>query len=105
MHLPPMRPSFGTSLPQIVTHICQKAIFKHALGEEVTMGRYDFRRTLAPFIPSQVSRHSCGQLFQAERLGYVIITASLQAVYFVLFRNPGCQKQNGADDILTDRFT
>ena len=37
MHLPPMRPSFGTSLPQIVTHICQKAIFKHALGEEVTV--------------------------------------------------------------------
>ena len=37
MPLPPMRPSFGTNLPQIVTHICQKAIFKHALGEEVTM--------------------------------------------------------------------
>ena len=27
-----MRPSFGTNLPQIVTHIWQKAIFKHALG-------------------------------------------------------------------------
>ena len=26
-----MRPSFGTKLPQIVTHICQKAIFTHAL--------------------------------------------------------------------------
>jgi len=28
-----MRPSFGTNLPQIVTHICQKAIFKHALAK------------------------------------------------------------------------
>ena len=26
-----MRPSFGTNLPQTVTYICQKAIFKHAL--------------------------------------------------------------------------
>ena len=26
-----MRPSFGSNLPQIVTRICQKAIFKHAL--------------------------------------------------------------------------
>ena len=28
-----MRPSFGPNLPQTVTHICQKAIFKHALEE------------------------------------------------------------------------
>ena len=27
-----MRASFGSNLPQIVTHICQKAIFKHALA-------------------------------------------------------------------------
>ena len=27
-----MRPSFGPNLPQTVTHICQKAIFRHALG-------------------------------------------------------------------------
>ena len=36
-----MRPSFGSNLPQIVTHICQKAIFKHALGidkKEVSLG-------------------------------------------------------------------
>ena len=26
-----MRPSFGPNLPQTVTHICQKAIFRHAL--------------------------------------------------------------------------
>ena len=26
-----MRPSFGTNLPQSVTHIWQKAFFKHAL--------------------------------------------------------------------------
>jgi hypothetical protein len=30
-----MRPSFGSNLPQIVTHICQKAIFKHALEEVI----------------------------------------------------------------------
>ncbi len=28
---PAMRPSFDANLLQIVTHICQKAIFKHAL--------------------------------------------------------------------------
>ncbi len=35
MHLPPTPPSFGTNLPQIVTHICQKAIFKHALEDYI----------------------------------------------------------------------
>ena len=31
MPLTPMPPSFGTNLPQTVTHIWQKAFFKHAL--------------------------------------------------------------------------
>ncbi len=30
-----MRPSFGTNLPQIVTHIWQKAFFKYALEEKL----------------------------------------------------------------------
>ncbi len=35
MPLPPTPPSFGTNLPQIVTHICQKAILKHALEDYI----------------------------------------------------------------------
>ena len=30
-----MPPSFGTNLPQTVTHIWQKAFFKHALEEQL----------------------------------------------------------------------
>ena len=33
-----MRPSFVTNLPQIVTHIWQKAFFRHALERVVATG-------------------------------------------------------------------
>ena len=40
MPLLPMLPSFGTNLPQIMTHIWQKAFFKYALAVEEIMEIY-----------------------------------------------------------------
>ncbi len=39
-----MRPSFGPNLPQTVTHICQKAIFKHALKHLAEAGIIETRK-------------------------------------------------------------
>ena len=51
-----------------------------------------------------MSFHPRCQLLQTKRLGYVVITASLQTVHLILLGNPGCQKQNRAGDIFTDNF-